>query len=133
MAFSPSFDGYLRFSLVTLPVRAYNATSAARAGISMHQIHEKCGSRIRHQKTCPEHGPVTNDEIVSGYEYAKDQYVTFSPEELSKAKSENDRIVTIDTFVPADSVDPVYFNGRTFYFVPPGPRADNPTPSCVRR
>lgn len=126
MAFSSSFDGYLRFSLVTLPVRAYNATAPARAGIRMHQIHEKCGSRIRHEKTCPIHGHVPNEEIVSGYEYEKGQYITFEPEELSKIKSENDRTVTIDAFVPSGAVDPVYFSGRTFYFVPSGPAGRQP-------
>lgn len=126
MAFSSAFDGFLRFSLVTLPVRAYNATTAAHASVRMHQIHDKCGSRIRYQKTCPIHGPVPKEQIVSGYEYDKGQYVTFDPEELSKAKSVNDRVVTIDKFVAAGRVDPAYFSGRTLYFVPSGPAGRQP-------
>jgi DNA end-binding protein Ku len=126
MAFSSTFDGFLRFSMVTLPIRAYNATTAAHAGVRMHQIHDKCGSRIRYQKTCPIHGPVPKEQIASGYEYDKGQYVTFDPEELSKAKSVNDRVVTIDRFVPGGLVDPAYFSGRTLYFVPSGPAGRQP-------
>lgn len=66
------------------------------------------------------------EQIVSGYEYDKGQYVTFDPEELSKAKSVNDRVVTIDKFVPAGGVDPAYFSGRTLYFVPSGPAGRQP-------
>ena len=69
----------LRFGLVAFPVEAFNAHSVEGAPVSLHQLHAECHSRIRYQKTCPVHGNVTNDEIVSGYEYAKRRYVEIDP------------------------------------------------------
>ena len=77
------WKGYLKISLVSLPVKAYTATSEARGGIHFHQLHATCHSRIKHVKTCPVHGEVTSDEIVSGYEFAKDQYVVVEPDDGS--------------------------------------------------
>jgi hypothetical protein len=63
----PYWKGHLRISLVAAPETLYSATQAS-ATIHLNQLHEKCGSRIRYVKTCPVHGEVTNDEIVSGYD-----------------------------------------------------------------
>jgi DNA end-binding protein Ku len=69
---------------------------------------------------------VSNDEIVSGYEYAKGQYVVIDPDELDKLRTESDKSINVDTFVPADSVDPVYHSGKTYYLVPDGPVGQKP-------
>jgi DNA end-binding protein Ku len=127
MAVGSSFEGFLRFSLVVLPVRAYNATSQATSGgMHFHQIHAKCGNRIKYEKVCPIHGPVPKDEIVSGYEYEKGEYITMKPEEITKAKSENTKAITIEHFVPPTALDPIYLAGRTFYLAPATPAGQAP-------
>src|SRR5262252_763425 len=77
-------------------------------------------------KTCPQHGEVSNDAIVSGYEFAKGQFVVIDPEELEKVRTESDKAVRIDSFIAPDDVDPVYFSGRTLYLVPDGPIGQKP-------
>ena len=121
-----TWKGYLKISLVSLPVKAYTASSSGGGRISLNQLHEECKSRIRYQKTCPIHGEVGNDEIVSGYEYAKGQYVIVDPDEVDKLRTENDRSINVDGFVAADEIDPVYHSGKTYYLVPDGPVGQKP-------
>jgi DNA end-binding protein Ku len=120
-----SWKGYLKLSLVAVPLKAYNATSEG-PGIELNQLHEECHSRIRYQKTCPVHGQVSNDEIVSGYEFAKDQYVVVDPGEIQKLRPEGDKSIDIKEFIPADELDPIYETGRTYYLVPDGPVGQKP-------
>jgi DNA end-binding protein Ku len=72
------------------------------------------------------HGEVSSDEIVSGYQYAKGQYVLIDPDELEKLRTESDRAVNIDCFIEPKTVDPVYHSGRTYYLVPDGPVGQRP-------
>src|SRR6266446_5119796 len=88
MAMRSSWEGFLKLSLISVPVRAYNAAVPGGGDIHFHQIHKGCGQRIRYQKVCPEHGEVTKEEIVSGYEYEKGQYVEIDPEEIVKLRAE---------------------------------------------
>src|SRR5437879_10537825 len=126
MAARSSWKGFLRLSLVSIPVKAYTATASGGGEIHLNQIHADCHNRIKYQKTCPIHGEVSNDAIVSGYEFAKGQFVVIDPEELEKVRSEADKAVRIDSFVDPDAVDPVYFTGRTLYLVPDGPVGQKP-------
>src|SRR5687768_3260267 len=66
MALRSSWDGFLRLSLISVPVRAYNAAAPGGGDIHFNQIHKDCGERIRYQKVCPVHGEITKDDIVSG-------------------------------------------------------------------
>ena len=75
MAARSTWKGYLKLSLVSVPVKAYTSTSSGGGEIRLNQLHAECHSRINYKKTCPIHGEVPADQIVSGYEYAKDQYV----------------------------------------------------------
>src|SRR5262245_33938509 len=118
MALRSIWKGTLRFSLVSVPVQAYTAAEPNQGEIHFNQLHDKCKSRVRYQKTCPIHGPIPNEEIVSGYEYAKDQYVVFERGELEQEKKANTRAITIDTFVPTDEIDAIYYDGRTYYLAP---------------
>ena len=77
------WTGYLRLSLVNIPVRLYTATSSERS-IAFHQIHEPTGERIRYQKIAPSVGPVENEEITKGYEYEKGKYVLIDPKEIDE-------------------------------------------------
>ena len=122
--FRPSWSGSVRLSLVTVPVKAFTAIEAEKEKISLNQLHEKCHNRIRYKKTCPEHGEVPNDEIVMGYEYGPDQYAIIDPDEINQLRSERDRAVNIDKFVPPGEIDPVYYSGQTYYLLPDGQQAE---------
>ena len=120
-----SWKGYLKLSLVSVPVRGYTANVAA-SEIRLNQLHEECHSRIRYQKTCPIHGEVPKEEIVSGYEYAKGEYVVIEPEELAKLKGERERAVTIDAVLSQHTIDPIYFTEKTYYLTPDGAVGQKP-------
>lgn len=116
-----SWKGYLRLSLVSIPVKSYPAANACSShGVSLNQLHEKCHSRIKYVKTCPIHGEVSSDEIVSGFEYEKGHYAVIEPTELDALRTEADHAVTVQAVVPAASVDPLYLGGKTLYLVPDG-------------
>ena len=121
-----SWKGYLRLSLVSVPVQAFTASVSGGGKIHLNQLHDECHSRIRYQKVCPIHGEVSSSEIVSGYEYSKGNYVVVEPDELDKLRTEGDRAINIDTFIAPEEVDPLYFDGRTYYLVPDGPVGQKP-------
>jgi DNA end-binding protein Ku len=125
-SYRPSWSGSIRLSLVSVPVKGYTALEAEGDRISLNQLHEECHSRIRYKKTCPIHGEVPNDEIVMGYEYGPDQYAIIDPSEINKLRSERDRAVNIDKFVPLDEIDPIYFSGQTYYLMPDGKQSPKP-------
>jgi DNA end-binding protein Ku len=121
-----AWKGYLKISLVSFPVQAYVGSSGESPGIRLNQLHRECHSRIRYVKTCPIHGEVPNDEIVSGYEYSKDQYVEIDPKELAKLRPEGDRSINVDTFVPPEAIDSAYLAGKTYYVLPDGKVGEKP-------
>jgi DNA end-binding protein Ku len=121
-----SWKGFLKFSLVSVPVQAFNLRVSGGGEIHFNQLHDKCHSRIRYQKVCPIHGEVSNDEIVSGYEYEKGKYTIVDPDEIDKLRTEADRAITIDTFIKPDQLDPMYLDGRTYYLVPDTPAGQKP-------
>jgi DNA end-binding protein Ku len=107
----------ISFGLVAIPVKLYSATQASGA-ISFNLLHQTCGSRLRQQYFCIKEGvPVERDEMVRGYEFAKDQYVMFSPEELKALEETATGSVDISEFVPLQAVDPVYFD-KAYYLAP---------------
>jgi DNA end-binding protein Ku len=100
----------ISFGLVTVPVRLYSAAEST-AAISFNLLHDKDHSRLRQQYLCQKDGEVvTRDQMVKGYEFAKDQYVTFTEEEIKAMAEESTRTIEITEFVPAEKVDPVYFD-----------------------
>jgi len=106
------------FGLVTIPVKLFPATQPAGSGISFNLLHKECGSRLKQQYICiKEEVPVSRDEMVKGYEFAKDQYVTFTTEELKALEEKATQTVDIAEFVPLDKVDPIYFDKP--YFLAP--------------
>jgi DNA end-binding protein Ku len=121
-----SWKGFLKISLVSLPVKAYTATSSSGGEIHLNQLHAECHSRINYKKTCPIHGEVPNDQIVSGYEHSKGQYVVIDTEELNKLRTDDDKAITIGEFIRSDAMDPVYSTGKTYYLIPDGPVAQKP-------
>ena len=120
------WKGFIQFSLVSVPVKAYTASVSGGGKIQLNQLHAECNSRIKYAKSCPVHGEVPADQIVSGYEFAKGQYVIVDPEEIEKLRSDGDKSIRVDPVVSADAVDPVYHSGRTYYLVPDGPVGQKP-------
>ena len=122
----PSWEGFITFNLISIPVKAYSASVSGGGKIGFHLLHSKCGERIRYKKVCPIHGEVANEDIVSGYEYAKGEYVTVEASEKAKLRDQDDKAIAIDTFVEPAAIDPIYYSGRTYYLVPNGPAAQKP-------
>src|SRR6516164_3017231 len=104
MAARSQWKGFLKISLVSVPVKAYTATTSAGGEIHLNQLHAECNSRIQYKKTCPIHGEVKQDQIVLGYEQAKGQYVVIDPDELEKLRTEDDKAIKIDSFIEHDLV-----------------------------
>lgn len=125
MAPRTSWKGFLKLSLVSVPVRAFTANNTSEE-IHLNQLHEDCHQRIRYQKVCPEHGEVAADEIVSGYEYSKGQYVVIDPAELTKLRAESDKAISIEGFIKSDRIEPLYHSGRTYYLLPDGLAGNKP-------
>lgn len=113
-----SWKGRLVIDLVSFKVEAFNAISSDEGNIHFHQLHAPCHSRIRYQKTCPLHGEVDNDEIVLGYEYARNKYVEIDPDELDAMRTEREKSLNLDTFVDPAELDPIWFDGRVYYLLP---------------
>jgi DNA end-binding protein Ku len=116
----PSWSGFIRLSLVSIPVKGFTALGSEKAPISFNQLHEVCHSRIQYKKTCPIHGEIPNDEIVKGFQYEPDHYAIIDPDEINQPRSEADRSINVDKFIRLHQIDPVYFSGQTYYLVPDG-------------
>jgi len=105
------------FGLVSIPIKVYT-TNQSKARVSFNMVHESCGSRLKQQYYCP-----TDDEVVSrsdiakGYEFAKGQYVVLSPDEVKAVEAVANNAIQLTEFVPADQVDPVYFD-KAYYLGP---------------
>ncbi len=107
----------ISFGLVSIPVKLYTATESSRT-ISFNLLHKGCGSRLKQQYFCAkEDVPVSRDNMVKGYEFAKDQYVIFEPEELKALEEAGTHSADIEEFVPISAVDPVYFD-KAYYLAP---------------
>lgn len=104
----------LSFGLVSVPVKLYTATNAA-AGVSFNMLHKGCGSRLKQQYLCAKEGVVVErTDTVKGYEFAKDQYVQFSAEEIESLEAKATGTIEIVEFVPQDKVDPVFYEKAYF-------------------
>ena len=103
----------LSFGLVSIPVKVFSATESS-GSVSFNLLHN-CGSRLKQQYVCQKEGVVVERaDMVKGYEFSKDQYVTFTPEELTALGEKATQTVEIDEFVPADSIDPIYYDKAYF-------------------
>src|SRR4029077_13204284 len=104
----------ISFGLVSIPVKLYAATQAS-AGVSFNLLHGKCGSRLKQQYICPRDNElVGREDMVKGYEFSKDQYVTFTTEELKALEEKATQTIEIAEFVPLSKIDPVYFDKAYF-------------------
>ena len=112
------WKGAISFGLVTIPVRVYGATEAK--SLRFNQLHEPDGGRIRYKRVCSVDGEeVDYSEIVKGYEYEKDHYVTLTDDELDSLPISSAKAIEIERFVEAEEIDPIYFQ-KAYYLVPEG-------------
>jgi DNA end-binding protein Ku len=113
----PIASGTISFGLVSIPVKLYAATQPS-AGVSFNLLHAKDGSRLKQQYVCAQEGvKVEREEMVKGFEFQKDRYVTFTAEEMKALEEVASQTIEIAEFVPASKVDPLYFDKP--YFVGP--------------
>src|SRR2546427_12360777 len=107
----------ISFGLVSVPVGVYSASESA-ATVSFNMLHKKCGTKLKQQYICPKDSEIVErDQIAKGYEFAKGQYVMFSPEELKALEEKATNSIDIAEFVPLAQVDRVYLE-KVYYLGP---------------
>ena len=122
MAARPTWKGYLKISLVNIPVRVFPATESS-ATISFNQLHGECRTRIQQKRWCPHcNREVPNSEIVKGYEFEKGHYVVLTEADFEKVRPESTRIIDLVQFADEAAIDPIYVD-RAYYLAPDGPVA----------
>lgn len=114
----------ISFGLVSIPVKLFSATESTK-DISFNMLHKDCGARLKQQYICSTHGePVSRDDTVKGYEFSKDRYVIFTPEELKALDEKATQTIEITEFLPQAKVDPIYFDKA--YYLGPDKGGDKP-------
>src|SRR5229473_3375913 len=122
MAARPTWKGYLKISLVNIPIKVFPATDSA-ATLSFNQLHATCQTRIQQKRWCPHHEcEVPNTDIVKGYEFEKGHYVVISDEDIEKVRVESTRVINLEKFTDDTAIDPIYLE-RPYYLAPDGPVA----------
>jgi DNA end-binding protein Ku len=113
------WKGHLRFSLVTIPIRVYNAVDTAES-ISFNQIHRDDNGRVGYDKKCKKcNQTLEMDAIVKGYQYEPDMYVIFEKDDLDKLKLKSTKVIDIEGFVDATEIDPTLYDAP-YYAGPDG-------------
>jgi len=119
------WKGHIRFLLVAIPVRVYNAIESSER-VQFNQLHRDDYGPIGYDKRCKKCGQiVTNDQITKGFQYEPDRYAIVEPEEIAKIKIKTTRAVDILGFVDKDEVAPMFFDAP-YYIGPDGPVAEKP-------
>jgi len=122
MAARPTWKGFLKVSLVTIPVKVFPATESS-ATISFNQLHAECQTRIQQKRWCPTcEREVANTELAKGYEFEKGRYVIVSDEDIQKVRVESTRVIDLIQFTDDTAIDPIYVD-RAYYLAPDGPMA----------
>jgi DNA end-binding protein Ku len=122
MGARPTWKGFLKISLVNIPIRVFPATDSA-ATISFNQLHGECQTRIQQKKWCPTCArEVTISEIVKGYEFEKGRYVVMDEDDMAKVRPESTRVIDLVQFTEAAAIDPIYVE-RPYYLAPDGAMA----------
>src|SRR6266436_5668971 len=108
------WKGHIRFSLVTIPIRIYNAVDTEDA-IKFNQLHKEDNGAVGYEKKCKKCGKaLTSEEIVKGYQYEPEQFVIVSPEDLEKIKLKSTKVIEIEGFIDASEVHPTLYESPYF-------------------
>jgi DNA end-binding protein Ku len=122
MAARPTWKGFLKVSLVNIPVKVFPATESA-ASISFNQLHSECQTRIQQKRWCPHcDREVAHSDIVKGYEFEKGRYVVVTDEDIQKVRVESTRVIDLAQFTDDTAIDPIYVD-RAYYLAPDGQMA----------
>ena len=122
MAARPTWKGYLKISLVNIPIKVFPATDAG-ASLSFNQLHAECQTRIQQKRWCPHcQREVPNTDIVKGFEFEKGRYVVVDEEDIEKVRVESTRVINLEKFTDDVAIDPIYLE-RPYYLAPDGPVA----------
>jgi DNA end-binding protein Ku len=122
MAARATWKGFLKISLVNIPIKVFPATESSGT-ISFHQLHAECQTRIQQKRWCPHHNrEVPSSEIVKGYEFEKGRYVVLSEEDFDNVRPESTRVIDLVQFADDSAIDPIYID-RAYYLAPDGKMA----------
>ena len=122
MAARPTWKGFLKVSLVNIPVKVFPATESS-ATLSFNQLHAECQTRIQQKRWCPHcEREVPNTELVKGYEFEKGRYVVVTDDDIQKVRVESTRVINLVQFADDSEIDPIYVD-RAYYLAPDGPVA----------
>ena len=122
MAPRSTWKGHLKLSLVSCPVRVFNAVSGSEK-VAFNLLHKDTHNRVQMKPHDPELGAVERSDLVKGYQYEKDRYVVFAEEDFDKVQIESSKAIVIEKFVDAEDVDPIYFDSA-YYVAPDGAVAE---------
>jgi DNA end-binding protein Ku len=118
----PTWKGYLKISLVNIPIKVFPATDAG-ATLSFNQLHAECQTRIQQKRWCPHcEREVPNTDLVKGYEFEKGRWVIIEDEDVEKVRVESTRVINLEKFTDDTAIDPIYLE-RPYYLAPDGPVA----------
>ena len=119
MAARPTWKGFLKISLVSIPIKVFPATES-RGALSFNQLHAECRTRIQQKRWCPQcNREVPNSEIVKGYEFENGRYVVLSADDFDKVRPESTRVIDLVQFADDSAIDPMYVD-RAYYLAPDG-------------
>ena len=122
MAARPTWKGYLKISLVNIPIKVFPATDSG-ATLSFNQLHGECQTRIQQKRWCPKcEREVPNTDIVKGFEFEKGRYVIVDEEDIEKVRVDSTRVINLEKFTDDTAIDPIYLE-RPYYLAPDGPVA----------
>jgi len=122
MAARATWKGFLKISLVNIPVKVFPATETSGT-LSFNQLHGECQTRIQQKRWCPRcDREVPASEIVKGYEFEKGRYVVLTEEDFDKVRPASTRVIELVQFADDSAIDPMYVD-RTYYLAPDGPMA----------
>jgi DNA end-binding protein Ku len=114
-----TWKGFLKISLVTIPIRVFPATESSKA-LSFNQLHGECQTRIQQRKWCPHcERQVPNSEVTKGYQFEKDRYVLLSDDDIAGVRPPSTRVIDLVQFADARELDPMHVD-RTYYLAPDG-------------
>ena len=115
----PTWKGYLKISLVNIPIKVFPATDAG-ATLSFNQLHGECQTRIQQKRWCPKcEREVPNTDIVKGFEFEKGRYVIVDEEDIEKVRVDSTRVISLEKFTDDTAIDPIYLE-RPYYLAPDG-------------
>jgi DNA end-binding protein Ku len=118
----PTWKGYLKISLVNIPIKVFPATDAG-ATLSFNQLHAECQTRIQQKRWCPHcEREVANTDLVKGFEFEKGRYVVVDEEDIEKVRVDSTRVINLEKFTDDTEIDPIYLE-RPYYLAPDGPVA----------